>query len=82
MTKVEFSLIMELYKQINELQYENIQLDDKVCRLKENIDDLHSDNLLLNKRFWELKDDIYELEAENRVLKAELLNSLRRSLDI
>ena len=60
MTKVEFSLIMELYKQINELQH---------------------DNLLLNNRVWELKDDIYELEAENRVLKTELLSSLRRSLD-
>lgn len=61
MTKVELSLIMELYKQINEL---------------------HNDNVLLNNRIWELKDDTYELEAENRVLKTELLNSLRRSLDI
>jgi SMC interacting uncharacterized protein involved in chromosome segregation len=61
MTKVEFSLVMQLYKQINELQH---------------------DNLLLNNRVWELKDDIYELEAENRVLKTELLSSLRRSLDI
>jgi SMC interacting uncharacterized protein involved in chromosome segregation len=61
MTKVELSLIMELYKQINELQH---------------------DNLLLNNRVWELKDDIYELETENRLLKTELLNSLRRSLDI
>ena len=61
MTKVELSLIMELYKQINELQH---------------------DNLLLNNRVWELKDDIYELEAENRVLKTELISSLRRSLDI
>mgnify|MGYP002635397973 CR=1 FL=1 len=60
MTKVEFSLVMQLYKQINELQH---------------------DNLLLNNRVWELKDDIYELETENRVLKTELLNSLRRSLD-
>ena len=60
MTKVELSLIMELYKQINELQH---------------------DNLLLNNRVWELKDDVYELEAENRVLKTELLNSLRRTLD-
>lgn len=60
MTKVEFSLIMELYKQINVLQDKNIRLDDKI---------------------WELKDDVYELEAENRVLKTELLNSLRRSLD-
>ena len=60
-TKVEFSLVMQLYKQINELQH---------------------DNLLLNNRVWELKDDIYELEAENRVLKTELLSSLRRSLDI
>ena len=60
MTKVELSLIMELYKQINELQHEN---------------------LLLNNRVWELKDDVYELEAENRVLKTELLNSLRRTLD-
>ena len=59
MTKVELSLIMELYKQINELQHEN---------------------LLLNNRVWELKDDVYELEAENRVLKTELLNSLRRTL--
>jgi SMC interacting uncharacterized protein involved in chromosome segregation len=59
MTKVELSLIMELYKQINELQH---------------------DNLLLNNRVWELKDDIYELETENRLLKTELLNSLRRSL--
>ena len=56
MTKVEFSLVMQLYKQINELQH---------------------DNLLLNNRVWELKDDIYELETENRVLKTELLNSLR-----
>ena len=61
MTKVEFSLVMQLYKQINELQH---------------------DNLLLNNRVWELKDDIYELEAENRVLKTELISSLRRSLDI
>ena len=61
MTKVEFSLVMQLCKQINELQH---------------------DNLLLNNRVWELKDDIYELEAENRVLKTELLSSLRRSLDI
>jgi len=60
MTKVEFSLVMQLYKQINELQH---------------------DNLLLNNRVGELKDDIYELEAENRVLKTELLSSLRRSLD-
>ena len=60
MTKVELSLIMELYKQINELQH---------------------DNLLLNNRVWELKDDIYELETENRLLKTELLRSLRRSLD-
>ena len=60
MTKVELSLIMELYKQINELQH---------------------DNLLLNNRVWELKDDICELETENRVLKTELLRSLRRSLD-
>ena len=60
MTKVELSLIMELYKQINELQH---------------------DNLLLNNMVWELKDDIYELETENRLLKTELLNSLRRSLD-
>ena len=60
MTKVEFSLVMQLYKQINELQH---------------------DNLLLNNRVWELKDDIYELETENRVLKTELLRSLRRSLD-
>jgi SMC interacting uncharacterized protein involved in chromosome segregation len=60
MTKVELSLIMELYKKINELQH---------------------DNLLLNNRVWELKDDIYELETENKVLKTELLNSLRRSLD-
>ena len=61
MTKVEFSLVMQLYKQINELQH---------------------DNLLLNNRVWELKDDIYELEADNRVLKTELISSLRRSLDI
>ena len=60
MTKVELSLIMELYKQINELQH---------------------DNLLLNNRVWELKDDICELETENKVLKTELLNSLRRTLD-
>lgn len=59
MTKVELSLIMELYKQINALQDKNIRLDDKI---------------------WELKDDVYELEAENRVLKTELLRSLRRSL--
>lgn len=81
MTKVEFSLIMELYKQINELQHENIRLDDKVRKLKENIDELHSDNVLLNNRVWELKDDVYELETENRLLKTELLRSLRRSLD-
>jgi hypothetical protein len=61
MTKVELSLIMELYKQINEL---------------------HNDNVQLSNRFWEPKDDIYELEAENRVLKTELLYSLRRSLVI
>lgn len=60
MTKVELSLIMELYKQIDTLQDKNIRLDDKI---------------------WELKDDVYELEAENRVLKTELLRSLRRSLD-
>lgn len=60
MTKVELKLIMELYKQINALQHENIRMDDKI---------------------WELKDDIYELEAENRLLKTELLRSLRRSLD-
>lgn len=59
MTKVELSLIMELYKQIDTLQDKNVRLDDKI---------------------WELKDDIYELEAENRVLKTELINSLRRSL--
>lgn len=53
MTKVELSLIMELYKQITALQDKNIRL----------------------------KDDIYELEAENRLLKTELLRSLRRSLD-
>lgn len=61
MTKVELSLIMELYKQINELKDDNVQLSN---------------------RFWELKDDIYELEAENKVLKTELLCSLRRSLVI
>ena len=60
MTKVELSLIMDLYKQINELQHENMLLEDKV---------------------WKLENDVNELEAENRVLKTELLNSLRRSLD-
>jgi len=60
MTKVKFSLIMELYKQINALRDDNLLLDDKI---------------------WKLKDDVYELEAENRVLKTELIRSLRRSLD-
>jgi uncharacterized coiled-coil DUF342 family protein len=81
MTKVELSLIMELYKQINELQHENMLLDNKVCKLKDDVNELRHENILLDNRFWELKDDICELETENKVLKTELLNSLRRSLD-
>ena len=81
MTKVELSLIIELYKQINELQHENTLLDNKVWKLKDDVDELRHENILLDNKFWELKDDICELETENRVLKTELLNSLRRSLD-
>lgn len=88
MTKVELSLIMELYKQINELQHENMLLDNKVWQLEDDNlqltndnEQLKDDNVLLNNRVWGLKDDIYELETENRLLKTELLNSLRRTLD-
>jgi hypothetical protein len=75
MARVELSLIMELYKQINKLQYENIRLKDENMQLT-------CYNCLLKDENLQITDDIYELEAENRLLKTELLSSLRKSLDI
>jgi SMC interacting uncharacterized protein involved in chromosome segregation len=47
MTKVEFSLIMDLYKQINKLQDDNIRLDDKIWELKDDIYELEAENRAL-----------------------------------
>ena len=42
MTKVEFSLVMQLYKQINELQHDNLLLNNRVWELKDDIYELEA----------------------------------------
>jgi hypothetical protein len=47
MTKVELSLIINLYKQISALENENLLLDNKVWQLEDNVDELEPANRLL-----------------------------------
>lgn len=47
MTKVAFLLVMQLYKQINELHNDNLLLNNRVWELKDDVYELEAENKVL-----------------------------------